>query len=197
MGGMREEDVVFCSVQLSLSAQATDQQWHIIADSSHQAAPMMIFTSGFWGPQSFSDFKAKNRPWRFITTVSYKPAATTAGSDGRFTLFRGQYNWVIWAANGSKHLFERKTRTIQSFKPPGRRHPLRSHAVMTAMDEITGPFSSLFQVPTPMAHRFSKNFPKFPENCFVFLADGRLVSYTHVSLLSGESSFDDYTITGV
>jgi len=26
MGGMREEDVVFCSVQLSLSAQATDQQ---------------------------------------------------------------------------------------------------------------------------------------------------------------------------
>ena len=151
MGGMREEDVVFCSVQLSLSAQATDQQWHIIAVSSHQAALMMIFVAGFWGPQSFSDFKAKNRHWRFITTVSYKPAATTAGIDGRFTLFQAQYNWVIWAANGSKHLFERKTRTIQSFKPPGRRHPLRSHAVMTALDEITGPFSSLFQVPTPMA----------------------------------------------
>ena len=106
MGGMREEDVVFCSVQLSLSAQATDQQWHIIADSSHQAALMMIFSAGFLETQLFYDFKAKNPHWRFITTVSYKPAATTAGSDRRFTLFRAQYNWVIWKKNPNHSKFQ-------------------------------------------------------------------------------------------
>jgi len=157
----------------------------------------MIFTAGFWGPQSFSDFKAKNRHWRFITTISYKPAATTAGSDGRFTLFWAQYNWVIWAPPTVQsiclkekpepfkvsNLLEEGTRWGHM---PWWRHWMKS--------PVRSPHSSKYQL---RWHRFSKKFPKFPENCFVFLAAGRLVSYTHVSLLSGESSFDDYTITGV
>jgi hypothetical protein len=79
--GLRQKPSIIAQYQCWFVARTCSIHRQFNVGSSHKPAVMWTLTTIFCGPQSFSDFKAKNRQWRFIITSSIETGTNGPGTE--------------------------------------------------------------------------------------------------------------------